>query len=61
MQSGTGYSHANASAVVSVKDDDPGLQVSPNSLRVGKGGSIPYSIVLATPPVGRRDGAHQCC
>ena len=54
VQAGAGYRpHAsNASAAVSVKDNDPGLELSTSNLRVSKGGSISYTIALATQPSG---------
>ena len=52
VQAGAGYRphSSNASAAVSVKDNDPGLELSTGHLRVSKGGSISYTIALATQP-----------
>ena len=52
VQAGAGYrpQSSNASAAVSVKDNDPGLELSTSNLRVSKGGSISYTIALATQP-----------
>ena len=54
VQAGAGYrpDSSNASAAVSVKDNDPGLELSTGHLRVSKGGSISYTIALATQPSG---------
>ena len=54
VQAGAGYRphSSNASAAVSVKDNDPGLELSTSHLRVSKGGSISYTITLATQPSG---------
>ena len=54
VQAGAGYRphSSNASAAVSVKDNDPGLELSTGHLRVSKGGSISYTIALATQPSG---------
>ena len=52
VQAGAGYRphSSNASAAVSVKDNDPALELSTGHLRVSKGGSISYTIALATQP-----------
>ena len=52
VQAGAGYRphNSNAAAAVSVKDNDPGLELSTGHLRVSKGGSISYTIALATQP-----------
>ena len=54
VQAGAGYRphNSNASAAVSVKDNDPALELSTGHLRVSKGGSISYTIALATQPSG---------
>ena len=51
---GVGYSPhpRHGAASVTVVDDDPGLMLSADSLRVEEGGSVSYTMALATEPMG---------